>query len=281
MCGGQRHQVAFNEFDTEILECSACHHVFSSFRANPHFDGYWGEEVATEEHEYWKTARARMYQDFFTRFIVGRSGRILDFGSGLGFFVKAMQAHPAWEAHGREISPAAVRYSRETLGLSNVASGRLEEVALPRESFDIITMWDVLDHIPKPDPVLRHAHDLLKGGGLFFIRTPNVVVQLLRARFNKLVHGMKPGVTYMQAQHHSHHYSMWSIRRLLERNGFSRILFVHLQPVRSLSSGKRPLVEFARSVGFEAVRALAVVTGERLNFDNLFVLAYKESSKPR
>ena len=281
MCGGLRHRRVFNEFGVDILRCRDCDHVFSSFPANPHFDGYWGAEVEDSDHGYWNTARAHMHQDFFKRFILGRSGRLLDMGSGLGFFVKAMSGHVRWETRGCEISPAAVRYARETLGLKNVSCGRLEDADLPQDSFDIITMWDVLDHIPRPDPVLKHCHTLLREGGLCFIRTPNVYVQLPRARLNKLLRGMQPGVTYLQARHHAHHYSVSSIRRLLERNGFSRIKFVHLQPIQSVSRSRRRLLQSVKKVGFEVVRALAFASRGHVNFDNLFVLAYKDSMPRR
>jgi 2-polyprenyl-3-methyl-5-hydroxy-6-metoxy-1,4-benzoquinol methylase len=102
------------------------------------------------------------------------------------------------------------------------------DVELPPRSFDVITMWDVIDHILDPDPLFQRCHTLLRDGGMFFLRTPNVTVQLLRARINKLARGMRPNVNYLQAHEHAHHYSMSSIRKLLERNEFTRIQFVHL-----------------------------------------------------
>lgn len=281
MCGGLQHRRVFTEHGTDICRCRNCGHVFSSYPANPHHDGYWGEEVEESDHAYWRTARSPMYQDFFERFIVGRSGRLLDMGCGLGFFVKAMEAHRTWEAYGCEISPAAVRYARETLGLRNISNRRLEDAELPDGSFDLITMWDVIDHIPRPDPVLQRCHALLRDGGRCFIRAPNVLVQLPRAWLNRLLRGMRPGVTYLQARDHAHHYSTSSLGRLLQRNGFSQIEFLHMRPVRSVSSGQRWFLQGVKNVGFQAVRALAVVSRGHLNFDNLFVVARKEADTRR
>jgi hypothetical protein len=81
----------------------------------------------------------------------------------------------------------------------------------------------------------------------------------------------------MQARDHLHHYSMSSIRRLLERNGFSRVEFVHLHPIQSVSGSKRVFLRGVKNIWFEAARALAIVSGGILNFDNLFVVARKES----
>ena len=273
LCGGLRRRVVFKEFDTDILQCLECRHVFSSFGGDPHYAGFWGAEVANEVNPYWWKARDRMYQDFFTEFLMSRSGRLLDMGCGLGFFVRKVAGLANWEAYGREISPAAVRYAREKLGLTNVTCGRLEDVEFPPCSFDIITLWDVIDHILYPDPVLRRCHALLRDGGICFLRTPNVSGQLFRARINKMVKGMQPNVDYMQAFDHFHLYSMATIRKLLQRNGFTRIEFIHLHPCQALDG--RVLVRGAKNLGFQVVRALAMISGGHLNLDNLFVVAYK------
>jgi len=273
ICGGLRHRVVFREFDMDVLQCSECHHVFSSSVTDPHYDGFWGAEVADEEHSYWRKARSRMYQEFQTKFLASRSGRLLDMGCGLGFFVKSVAELGNWEAYGCEISPAAVRYAREKLKLNNIICSRLADAELPARSFDVITMWDVIDHVLDPDPLFQRCHTLLRDGGMFFLRTPNVTVQLLRARINKLARGMRPNVNYLQAHEHAHHYSMSSIRKLLERNGFTGVQFVHLQPVQDPDG--TVLVRGAKTIGFQLVRALAVLSKDHLNFDNLYVVAQK------
>src|SRR5262245_39255334 len=96
LCNGVRYRPVFREHGIDILRCDSCGHVFSSFRADPHYTGFWGTEVAPGKHFYWSKARTRTHSAFFRRFVVQRSGRLLDMGSGLGFFLKAMAAYPAW-----------------------------------------------------------------------------------------------------------------------------------------------------------------------------------------
>jgi hypothetical protein len=127
--------------------------------------------------------------------------------------------------------------------------------------------------------LLRRCHALLREGGICFIHTPNVWVQLPRARIIKVLRGMRPGVTYLQARDHLHYYSMSSIRRLLHSNGFSSIEFMHLHPVQSVSGSKSVLLRGVKNVWFEAARTLSVVTRGHLNFDNLFVLAHKDQTQ--
>src|SRR5262245_55881691 len=281
LCGDLRHRTIFKESGVDILQCRQCRHVFSSFAAHPHYNQYWGDAIAEGDHFYWSHARRRMHQDFFKRFVVGRSGRLLDMGCGLGFFLKALAPYARWEAYGCEISPAAVRYARETLGLTRVSCCRLEEADLPQSSFDIITLWDVIDHLLRPDPLLRTCHALLRDGGVCFMRAPNVFIQIPRAHLKKLLWGMPPGIEYLQARDHLHHYSTSSIRKLLERNGFSRIQFVHLHPIQGYSPSKSGFMPGVKNALFDVVRALAIVSRGYLNFDNLFVLAHRESCAPR
>jgi SAM-dependent methyltransferase len=216
-----------------------------------------------------------MYRDFIARFVIGRSGRLLDMGCGLGYFLQEMAAHPTWSSQGCEISPTAVRYARTRLSLTDVLCARLEEAPYPPESFDIVTLWDVLDHLLAPDPVLRRCHTLLRPGGFCFIRTPNVALHLPRARAKRLVRGMRTGLAYLQARDHMHHYSMAALRQLLRRNGFAAIAFIHLHPVESISRRGSALARLGREAWYQGVRALAVLSSGRLNYDNLFVVASK------
>jgi 2-polyprenyl-3-methyl-5-hydroxy-6-metoxy-1,4-benzoquinol methylase len=135
-------------------------------------------------------------------------------------------------------------------------------------------MWDVIDHILHPDSVLRRCQRLLKRGGLCFIRTPNIQVHLPLARLKKLIGPIRPNQAYLMAYDHCHHYSTKSIRILLERNGFSDIEFTHLHPI---SSSRGLPAQRVKSLCFYAVRSLAISTRGHLNFDNLFVVARKES----
>ncbi|MCZ7569133.1 MAG: class I SAM-dependent methyltransferase [Ardenticatenaceae bacterium] len=101
-----------------------------------------------------------------------RSGqrRILDVGCATGVFLAAGSAE--WAKVGVELSPKAAAFAREHFGLT-VYEGMLEETPLEAESFDVITMWDVLEHLHDPRRTLARVRHLLRPDGIFIFRVPN------------------------------------------------------------------------------------------------------------
>ncbi len=98
-------------------------------------------------------------------------GCLLDIGCGAGDFLALMQAEGQWQVFGLEPNAVAVRYAREERGL-DVKIGHLPDSALPAQSFDAITMWHVLEHVPDPAQVLAEVHRLLKPNGVLVVGVP-------------------------------------------------------------------------------------------------------------
>ncbi|MBN2149101.1 MAG: class I SAM-dependent methyltransferase [Anaerolineales bacterium] len=97
-------------------------------------------------------------------------GRLLDVGSGSGDFLLEMR-NAGWDVYGVDISPAACEATRKR-GLETY-NGQLFDVPFPDESFDLITMWDVLEHVHDPMGHLEHISRLLKPSGRFVVTLPN------------------------------------------------------------------------------------------------------------
>jgi 2-polyprenyl-3-methyl-5-hydroxy-6-metoxy-1,4-benzoquinol methylase len=110
-----------------------------------------------------------------SRFIVKykHSGRLLDIGCATGFFLDGMRSQGKWELHGVEINPHVAEIARQRYGLE-VRTGTLREAAYPAQFFDVITMWDVLEHLHQPLESLREIHRILKPDGLLVLRVPNI-----------------------------------------------------------------------------------------------------------
>lgn len=98
-------------------------------------------------------------------------GRLLDVGCYTGLFIEAAQER-GWEALGVEPCHWAVEEGHRR-GLAMV-EGTLGEVSLPAESFDVLTFWDVVEHLSDPRSTLTEAWRVLKPGGWIVIQTMNV-----------------------------------------------------------------------------------------------------------
>ena len=101
----------------------------------------------------------------------GGEGRLLDFGCGSGQYVAAMAA-AGWQAEGLDLSPEAVRIGRQA-GLT-VHRGTLPGADLPVQSYDVITLWHSIEHVPSPRATLEAARPLLRPGGRLVIACPRL-----------------------------------------------------------------------------------------------------------
>ena len=99
-----------------------------------------------------------------------RHRAILDVGCATGLFLAA--GSDDWRKVGVELSTYAARYARSQFGLT-VYEGTLEDAPLEGPLFDVITMWDVLEHLHDPLASLRRARALLHPDGILVARVPN------------------------------------------------------------------------------------------------------------
>jgi len=98
------------------------------------------------------------------------TGRLLEIGSGYGYFLE-MAGHAGWEGEGVEISPYCCQVARER-GCS-VQQSPLQDATLAQGTFDVIVLWDVIEHFTQPAEIVRLCHGLLRPGGALVMRTPD------------------------------------------------------------------------------------------------------------
>lgn len=98
-------------------------------------------------------------------------GNILDIGCATGLFLNTMRDY-GWITTGIEPSKYASEYARKTFNI-NVKTGVLEDLNIPTDEFDVVTMWDVLEHVPDPRMTLTEVARVLKPGGLLALSLPN------------------------------------------------------------------------------------------------------------
>ncbi len=98
------------------------------------------------------------------------AGRILDIGSAWGFFLSVCR-EKGWDAWGVEPARTESEYARRRFALP-VLTGTLADARFPSGSFDVVTLWHVLEHLPDPVSELAEIRRVLKPGGLLVISVP-------------------------------------------------------------------------------------------------------------
>jgi len=146
----------------------------------------------------------------------GDGRRLLDVGCHVGVFVEIAARH-GWDAWGVEPSHWAAAYAQQA-GLQ-VVEGTLATAGFDAASFDVVTMWDVIEHVEQPSVEVRAAFRLLKPGGLLVIHTMD-----LNSLFARLMGQRWPWLMEM----HIYYFTRRTLAMLLERAGF-QILSVRPQ----------------------------------------------------
>ena len=137
-------------------------------------------------------------------------GRLLDVGCGSGGFLRNMQ-RLGWNVEGVEVDPAAVAQARSQ-GLP-VKYGTLEDQRYTDSTFDVITLFHVIEHLFEPIEVLFECRRLLKNGGQLILITPNTK-SLGHKLFRECWRGLEP-------PRHLYLYSPSLLLRIAQMAGFS------------------------------------------------------------
>ena len=161
-----------------------------------------------------KDARIRTFEKSFdkiSRFLPLKPGRILEIGSYCGFFGQVAKER-GWEYVGIELSSWATKYAQDSMGL-DVREGNLTEFIknYHGEPFDVIVMWDVIEHLQDPIKDLTQAHGLLQKQGLLFFST--IVID---SWFARLLGARWPWIMEM----HLFYFSIPTLKLILEKSGF-------------------------------------------------------------
>ena len=138
-------------------------------------------------------------------------GRVLDVGCAAGFFLEVM-ANRGWDVFGLEPSQAILPRAQERLGAARVHGGFLKGSPFAPDSFDLITLWDVLEHIPDPLGALHRIHTLLRPDGVLILETQNVR-SLMASVLGRRWHHYK-------FAEHLFHFHPGTVRQALEQTGF-------------------------------------------------------------
>ena len=216
-----------NGFD--VIECEACGYkhitpipTASELEAVYRHEYYTAEkplylEQHREDLDWWNLVYRDRY-DTFEELLPPERRRILDVGSGPGFFLLHGKQR-GWNTLGIEPSVQAAAHSRD-LGLEIVADFLSEETAARLGKFDVVHLSNVLEHIPNPAGFIKIICNLLNPGGLICAVAPN--------DYNPFQNALRVACNYkpwwVAPPHHINYFDFESLNKLLSASGFEVIL---------------------------------------------------------
>jgi SAM-dependent methyltransferase len=178
-------------------------------------------------------------------------GRLLDVGCHVGTFIELAE-RAGFEVAGVEPSRWAARRAEERVR-GPIHVGVVEDAPLPEAAYDVVTMWDVIEHLPDPSSTLRSVHAALRPGGVFAVTTMDV-----EALFPRVAGRFWPW--YMQM--HLVYFSRRTLGELLRSCGFEVVEVSRHRRIVRVSYAVSRLGSYSRTAE-RVARALTRRLGDR------------------
>lgn len=195
-----------------IVRCRECRLVYANPRlgADELIDRYTGvvDQVYLEERRGRELTFRRHLDHLESQLSIDGRKRLLDVGCHIGIFLEEVEAR-GWDAWGVEPSHWAV--SQAKARNLQVVQGTLADAAFPSEHFDVVTLFDVIEHLPDPLGELRQIARLVRPGGWICVHTMDV-----DSLFARVMGERWPWLMEM----HLYYFSRGTLRAMLCRAGF-------------------------------------------------------------
>lgn len=229
LCGCSEYKIMYkpqkNDFDPgkifsasggimgtqQIVRCKECGLVYVNPRIkrdivlNAYSDAVDELYVSQEEGRHLTFKKAlKLVEKYYPN-----KGRILDVGTAAGFFLNVAR-QSGWETYGVEPSKWMSEWGNKRFDV-NIKNGILREAEFPDNFFDVITMWDVLEHTADPMKEIAESNRVLKKNGIIIINYPNVGSTLAKFAGSKW---------WFFLSVHLYYFTPKTISKYLEKNNF-------------------------------------------------------------
>lgn len=203
----------------DVVECEACHLIYVPIPA-PEFTSMYKEEYYASASE---TGGYKNYSGEFeshkltftkrleeSESLLGQVGRLLDLGCALGHLGVTAKRR-GWDVYVTDVSEFAVIETRKKFGVNGFVSAP-HKLAVKPARFDLITMFDVIEHLSHPMDLLRDTRRALSSHGILHLTTPNAKSWSAKLMGRHWYH-LKP-------DEHLLYFTPQTLRSCLERSGF-------------------------------------------------------------
>lgn len=130
----------------------------------------WGIDKSPDKVSGMKAKTFKGYLDAITPAV--SSGRLLDIGCATGELLEAAE-NSGFDVYGIEVSRPGIARCREKFGKDKILEGDLKKGDFPPDFFDVITLFDVIEHISSPAEFLKIVSNILKPSGVLMMVTPD------------------------------------------------------------------------------------------------------------
>ena len=196
ICDGSQFEALFNKQGFIHNRCSSCHSIYvSPSLTKKSFHELWYGDKSP--YPFLDTVNSDVQKKFDrVRFLSPLEfvnanagvGTVLDIGTGGGYFLQICEEF-GWSAKGIDVYRRAADYASHN-GLNVIHADVTEYKGFDNESFDFITLWEVIDLVPEPMAILDKALSLLKDGGYLGISFRNaysLAAMVLREKCNVFI----------------------------------------------------------------------------------------------
>lgn len=264
-CGSKDIQYFTNKFGFQLDTCSSCNHIFTNpFPSSKALQFYYNSKFKEFENEFFLESFDNRVPIFTQRLDLmsdlGCGRKVLDVGTAVGIFISANESSgERFQITACDISLDACNHIKKTYPTVRVLNEDIQD--LPPNSFDVVTLWDTIEHIPHPKDLLASIKNQLTKAGYFLFSTPNTKSFEWEVMNTDHVQLLPPG--------HVNLYNKENITSLLKNQGFIVKDIVTMNPSLDLTYIRNEIEKESESVSKKAAISLLDLIFKEDTFDSM------------